>query len=134
MNKLIIALGLMAVAGLAQAADFSGVYTCKGQDAHEGAYTAKATLKRVPAHSAGAHVAYDFRLDVDGFGSYPGHAVAKGLNAAIYFANTDPATQDFGTGLAQFKKNRKGQWTFTKFYYEPAYKGGSHGTEVCVKQ
>lgn len=25
----------------------------------------------------------------------------------------------------------KGQWRFTKYYYQPEYKGGNHGFETC---
>lgn len=115
-------------------ADFSGTYTCNGQDAHEGPYEAQARLWRVPEQSVGEHVAYRFELRVPGYGVYPGHAVARGLDAAIYFALTDPAPHDFGTGLARFSRTYNGHWQFDKFYYEPEFKGGNHGTEHCVEQ
>ena len=128
---------LVSVAGAAAArkpvADFSGTYTCKGQDAHEGPYEAQAQLWRVPEQSAGEHVAYRFELRVPGYGVYPGHAVARGRDAAIYFALTDPAPHDFGTGLARFSRTPNGHWQFDKFYYEPEFKGGNHGTEHCVQ-
>lgn len=117
-----------------QTPDFSGVYTCKGQDAHEGPYDAQAELQRVPGHSVGPDVAYRFELRVPGYGSYPGHAVARGRTAAIHFALTDPAPRDFGTGLARFSRNAQGKWQFDKFYYEPEFKGGNHGSEHCVQQ
>jgi predicted dehydrogenase len=132
---------LLALLGCAHAAqqpfqgpDLSGVYTCQGQDAKEGEYSATATLELNPAHSVGIHGAYTFRLDVPGYGAYPGHAATQGTQAAIYFANTDPATQDYGTGVATFKKNKQGKWTFRKYYYEPAFKGGNHGFEVCTQR
>jgi hypothetical protein len=53
---------------------------------------------------------------------------------AIHFALTDPATRDFGTGIASFRKGRNGRWTFRKYYYEPEFKGGNHGTEACVQR
>jgi hypothetical protein len=114
--------------------DLSGVYACKGDDAHEGKYTATATLALVPQQSVGQHGAYTFKLEVPGYGAYPGHAAAQGTQVAIYFANTDPATKDFGTGIATFKKNGKGLWTFSKYYYEPEFKGGNHGLEWCTQQ
>lgn len=56
----------------------------------------------------------------------------------IHFANTDPATRDFGTGtgtgIASFSRNKSGKWTFSKYYYEPEFKGGNHGTERCVQR
>lgn len=113
--------------------DFSGTYDCKGLDSHEGAYTGVVTLKRVPEQSAKGHDAYSFTLEVPGFGKYPGFAVARGTDMAIYFALTDPAQKNFGTGLAKFKKNKAGKWTFHKHYYEPEFKGGNYGEEDCVK-
>jgi hypothetical protein len=53
---------------------------------------------------------------------------------AIHFANTDPSTLDYGTGIARFTKGKGGKWSFSKFYYEPAYKGGNHGLETCTQQ
>ncbi|GAB2179915.1 hypothetical protein DLREEDagrD3_01380 [Denitratisoma sp. agr-D3] len=126
-----IALVLLG-AGLAHAApDYSGVYDCKGSDQQEGPYTGIVTLTRVKEHSTASHGAYLFKLEVPGFGAYPGHAAAEGDRMAIYFANTDPAEKDYGTGTARFAKNKEGKWRFTKFYFEPDYKGGNHGMEWC---
>ncbi len=114
--------------------DYSGRYACTGDDAKEGAYSATVTLELVPEHSTGKYGAYAFTLEVPGFGTYPGHAAAKGATMAIYFANTDPAPRDFGTGIATFAPGRSGRWSFTKFYYEPEFKGGNHGIERCEQQ
>lgn len=114
--------------------DYSGTYDCKGQDSHEGPYDGRVTLALIPAQSTGTQGAYSFKLDVPGYGSYPGHAAAQGSHMGIFFALTDPSTKDFGTGIATFEKNAKGKWTFRKFYYEPEFKGGNHGTEECVQR
>lgn len=118
--------------------DLSGVYDCTGQDHHEGPYTATATLQLVPAQSTGRFGAYLFKLDVPGYGSYPGHASVRGTQAAIYFALTDQSTKDFGTGIAEFKRQAhgkaKGKWTFDKHYFEPEFKGGNFGDEHCVQR
>ena len=114
--------------------DFTGVYQCTGNDTHEGAYKGKVTIKLKKEHSQAQYGSYDFLLEVPGFGKYPGHMAANGLNAAIYFALENQSTHDFGTGIAQFTKNAKGQWQFHKFYYEPQFKGGNSGFEDCVKQ
>ena len=130
-----------AAAGQAAAAtapftgpDLSGVYDCTGQDHLEGPYTATATFQLVPAQSTGRFGAYLFTLDVPGYGSYPGHASVRGTDAAIHFALSDPSTKDFGTGIAAFKKNAKGKWTFAKHYFEPEFKGGNFGDEHCVQR
>jgi len=114
--------------------NFSGVYQCDGQDHLEGSYKGKVTIKLVADKSSGEYGAYQFKLEVPGFGEYPGHAAAQGKKMAIYFANTDLATKDFGTGIANFYKNKAGKWSFKKFYYEPEYKGGNFGTEICTAQ
>jgi hypothetical protein len=114
--------------------DLSGTYACKGDDHKEGAYGSTVTLKLVREQSFGAFGAYDFLMQVPGYGSYPGHAAANGRNAAIYFANADAATKDYGTGLAKFSKTASGKWRFDKYYYEPEFKGGNYGTESCVQK
>ncbi|HEU4708488.1 MAG TPA: hypothetical protein VFS17_04175 [Methylophilaceae bacterium] len=130
---------LFLLSGVAQAAgfsgqDYSGVYDCTGEDAHEGKYTGKVTLKLIPQHSRGQYASYDFKLEVPGFGTYLGHAAGNGNHLAMHFALTDPKTHDFGTGIAEMKKNSQGKLSFHKFYYEPEFKGGNTGLEDCVRQ
>ena len=122
------------------ALDFSGVYACSGEDAHEGKYTGTVTMKLHPEHSKGDDASYDFQLEVPDYGIYKGHAAAHGTHAAMHFAlpmvrgEYGGATHDYGTGIADFQKNAKGQWTFRKFYFEPAFKGGNTGVEICTRQ
>ncbi len=138
--KWLVALCLVGLAGQASAVDFSGVYACTGKDAHEGNYTGTVTMQLRPEHSKGADASYDFELAVAEYGTYKGHAAVHGMHAAMHFAlpmqngEYGGATHDFGTGIAEFKKNRQGRWTFRKFYFEPAFKGGNTGIEQCVKQ
>lgn len=126
--------------GLAQAKpafvgpDVSGVYDCTGEDDHEGPYTGTVTLELVRSQSYGVFGAYSFKLEVPGYGAYPGHAAARGRQMAIHFANIDPATKDYGTGIASFSKRKGGKWTFQKHYYEPEFKGGNFGRENCVQR
>ena len=133
-------LGALLSASLAQAApaftgqDVSGVYECSGVDAHEGNYTGTVILALVAAQSTGEHGAYQFKLEVPGFGAYLGHAVSEGDKLAIYFALPDQSTKDYGTGIATLRKDPSGRLAFSKFYYEPEYKGGNTGTEECVQQ
>lgn len=129
---------MLAAATQAQPAftstDYSGVYACTGNDAHEGKYTGTVTLMLNKAQSTGQYGAYDFKLEVPGFGVYPGEAAAEGDKLAIHFALNQPGSQDHGTGIATVKKNKQGKLVFRKYYYEPEYKGGNFGTEECVKQ
>lgn len=114
--------------------DFSGIYNCKGEDSHEGPYTSTVTLELVRSQSVGKFGAYSFKMEVPGYGIYLGHAAADGQAVAIHFALTDPAPKDYGTGLARFSKAKSGKWQFTKYYYEPEFKGGNYGTESCVQK
>jgi hypothetical protein len=114
--------------------DFSGVYTCTGNDAHEGQYTGKVTMALKPKHSHGSYASYDFKLEVPGYGTYQGYAAANGSHVAMHFALQDQATKDYGTGIANMLKNAKGLWTFHKFYFEPEFKGGNTGVEDCTRQ
>lgn len=120
--------------------DFSGVYDCQGDDAHEGKYTGIVTMQRKPGHSKGVYASYDFKLEVPEYGTYVGHAAVNGDVAAMHFALPQEGnlyggkTQDFGTGVAIFKTNAAGKLTFHKFYYEPLFKGGNTGVENCVRK
>jgi len=114
--------------------NYSGVYDCTGNDAREGEYTGTVTLQLNPAQSSGAYGAYDYKLVVPDYGTYPGQAVSLGKTLAIHFALADSRSKDYGTGIATVTRNKKGKLTFRKFYYEPEFKGGNHGFEDCVKR
>jgi hypothetical protein len=114
--------------------DYSGVYTCTGNDAHEGKYTGTVTMTLDRNQSTGRYGAYSFKLEVPGFGAYLGEAVGEGNRLAIYFALPDLSTKDYGIGIASIRKEKDGKFSFNKFYYEPEYKGGNTGTETCVQK
>jgi len=138
LKKILICLCLLATAPIATAKtafagpDFSGVYDCTGNDDHEGKYTGTVTLELVPTQSLNQYGAYKFKLEVPGYGAYFGQAAARSTEMAMHFALTDQSTKDYGTGIATFKKNNAGKWSFNKFYYEPEFKGGNFGTEECT--
>lgn len=121
-------------AELTQYEDYSDVYDCTGDDAHEGQYTGTVTMQLIPAHTKGTYASYDFKLEVPEYGTYLGHAAAHGNMAAMHFALTDPSTKDFGTGIAQFDRNKHGKLAFHKFYFEPEFKGGNTGLEDCIRR
>lgn len=114
--------------------DYSGVYDCTGQDHTDGEYKGTVTMRLAPKFSDGEYGSYRFLLEVPGYGAYPGHAASQGDKMAIYFANKDQKEKDFGTGIATFSKNKAGKWTFVKFYYEPEYKKGNFGKEICTQR
>ena len=137
-NKFLIALCFFAAAPAAIAkpaftgTNLSGIYDCTGDDSHEGKYTGTVTLELVPSQSLKQYAAYKFKLEVPEYGTYLGQAAANGTQVAMHFALTDQSTKDYGTGIASFKKNKAGKWSFSKFYYEPEFKGGNYGTEECT--
>ena len=114
--------------------DISGTYDCTGDDAHEGKYTGTVTLALVPTESTGRYGAYRFTLEVPGYGTYEGQAATHGMQMAVHFALPDQATKDYGTGIATLGRTKGGKWEFSKYYYEPEFKGGNHGTEHCVQR
>jgi len=140
LHKLLICLCLLTIAPITNAKpaftgqDFSGVYDCTGDDSHEGKYTGTVTMELVRSQSLNNYGAYKFKLEVPNYGTYSGQAAAHGTNVAMHFALTDQSTKDYGTGIANFKKNKTGKWSFSKFYYEPEFKGGNYGTEECTRR
>jgi hypothetical protein len=140
--KTVLACLLLAIAGSAAAAparpftgaDISGTYDCTGDDAKEGKYTGTVTLALVREQSTAGFGAYRFSLQVPEYGTYVGQAAVAGSHMAVHFALPDQATRDYGTGIATLAKNKAGKWTFSKYYYEPEFKGGNYGTERCVQR
>lgn len=114
--------------------DYSGIYDCTGNDAHEGPYTGTVTMTLNREQSVGDHGAYAFKLEVPGYGAYLGEAAAEGNKIAMHFALKDQTTKDYGTGIATVKKDKRGRLAFRKYYYEPEFKGGNYGTEDCVRR
>ncbi len=112
--------------------DYSGIYDCTGDDAHEGKYTGTVTLALVRTQSTGKYGAYQFRLEVPGYGTYLGEAATEGDRIAMHFALKDQTTKDYGTGIATMSKDKSGRLGFRKYYYEPEFKGGNYGTEDCL--
>lgn len=131
---LLLTLSIAANASPYTGNDYSGVYDCTGQDHTEGEYQGVVTMHLMPKFSDGEYGAYDFLLEIPSYGAYPGHAAAQGNKMAIYFANKNLKDQDFGTGIATFSKQKTGKWSFVKFYYEPKYKKGNFGKEVCKQR
>lgn len=140
MNRFLLCLFILVISTTVNAKqaftgiDFSGIYDCKGNDSHEGKYSGTVTMELVRSQSVNEYGAYKFKLEVPEYGIYLGQASSNGTHAAMHFALPDQSTEDYGTGIASFKKNKSGKWTFNKFYYEPAFKGGNYGIEQCVKR
>lgn len=112
--------------------DLSGVYSCTGRDAHDGAFKATVTLKRDEKNSSGPFGGYAYQMQVEGFGLYLGSAASHNDHLAITFANENPEKNDFGTGIALIKRTKDGV-RLEKYYFQPAYASGNHGFETCLR-
>lgn len=140
--KRILLLNLLGLAGIVQAIDLSGKYSCNGYDTKDGAYKNDVViLEKVGSHSHPEKdvFSYNFQLRENGRVKYSGSAASHGQNLAIYFENTDKGSIDKGVGIARVDnsilRNEDGSFkqrvTFSKFYYEQAY--DSDGSEFCTK-
>lgn len=122
----------VAAANTFTGTDFSGSYDCTGTDRHDGNFKGSITLQLVRAQSHDDFAAYNIRFEAEGFGGYNGYAAARGNQMALFFANNDPKTKDFGNSIVSMTKNKNGKWQLESFYYEPEYFGGNYGSEMCV--
>lgn len=121
--------------------NLAGEWICSGYDSHDGGYKdAILTLTLDEKNSDFAHNfgAYHFKLS-EPEALYLGEAAASGNMIAIYFANqAKESTTDHGVGIATVTHdlNEKGEakTVLHKFYYEPYYENGGHGSETCIKQ
>lgn len=112
--------------------DLSGSYNCTGHDNHDGDYKASLVLHLDKARSEGQYAAYTLVLTIPGeVAHYNGAMVVEGNRLAMMFSSSDPLSKDSGTGLGTITHDAKGQPGFSKFYFEPDYKGGNTGTESC---
>lgn len=148
MLKKIILLSLIGLAftqnsfaGIEDALQLGGTYTCHGYDSHDGGYdgaTVTLTLDAKNSDFAHNYGAYHFKLtEPDGL-QYKGEAAASGNSLAIYFENTkssEPTDRGVGIAVVTHDKDIHGKTVtqFHKFYYEPNYQGGGHGSETCKK-
>lgn len=124
---------ILLLACAVNAQDFSGTYLCKGDDKSEGLFEGEIILKKLGKYSDDVYASYDFSLRVAEYGLYKGFAASQGLNMAIYFALDENKNNDYGVGIAEFKKTKDNLWSFQKFYFQPRYKDGNKGFEECVQ-
>jgi hypothetical protein len=113
--------------------NLSGTYICTGTDSHDGDFKATMTLALDKKNSRGVFGGYTFVLKGD-HDVYRGSAATNGNLIAVTFANDDPKPKDFGTAIGKVTEEKAGGYKIEKFYFEPEYKGGGNGVEVCVSQ
>jgi hypothetical protein len=114
--------------------NYSGLYQCKGTNDQIGDYTVKVKLRLNRISSYGKFGAYYYEVETENGTTYHGQAAAEGTRMAISFNLSEKRSAEHSTGLASFKKNAQGRWTFQKLYYESDDSGGIYGKEQCVIQ
>lgn len=111
--------------------DFSGQYTCKGNNSSVGDYEVQVTLKLNTVISHDIYGVYDFSTESNNKAAYVGQIMAKGKQFAMTFKLLGDKKDWFSTGMGYFKKSEKNQWFFHNTYYEPDGLGGNFGNDYC---
>ena len=114
--------------------NFSGIYSCKGNNNKVGEYEILATLKLNRANSHGNFGVYDFTTETENEVVYKGQAIANGYKMALTFNLTNRRTAEFSTGIADVSRVTSKRWAYTNNYYEPDESGGEYGKEYCLMQ
>lgn len=110
--------------------DYSGQYTCKGSNASVGDYEVLLSLKLNKTTSHDIYGVYDFSTAANNQAAYIGQIMATGRQFAMTFKLLGTSTENFSTGMGDFRKNDK-RWVFHNTYYEPDGNGGNFGNDYC---
>lgn len=111
--------------------DFSGHYTCKGNNDVVGEYQVNIQLAINADQSHDEVGVYDFVVKPDQQETYEGQAVAYSRRVALTFKLPTLPNAKNSTGVGFFKKINTKHWRFTNYYYEPTADGGVSGFEFC---
>jgi hypothetical protein len=112
--------------------DYSGKYVCKGNNANVGDYEVFVTLKLNTITSHDIYGIYDFSTESNNQATYIGHLLAKGQQFSMTFKLLNDKDDALSTGMGQFKKLGRDQWSFQQTYYEPDGSGGNFGNDQCT--
>jgi hypothetical protein len=115
-------------------ANYSGTYTCKGNNNKVGNYQVQAKLMLNRAASRGNIGIYDFHVETENSFVYRGKAVANLNKVAFTLSMTELSSSEFSTGIATIQKNKAGKYAYTNHYYEIDSNIGTYGKEYCVVQ
>lgn len=113
--------------------NYSGSYSCKGNNSKVGDYAYTLNLKLNKAHSHDEISVYELSGETENSTLYSGNGVAIANRMSLAFRVSDHKDNIFGSGFAIFKSNPEKLWTFTTHYYEPSETGGASGTDICTK-
>lgn len=113
--------------------NYSGNYSCKGNNSRVGDYAYTLTLKLNKTHTHDEFSVYDVSGETENSTMYSGNAVTIANRMSIAFRVSDHKDNIFGSGFAIFKSGAEKLWTFTTRYYEPDEAGGASGTDICTQ-
>lgn len=111
--------------------NYSGAYSCKGNNSKVGDYAFNLTLKLNKSNSRDDIHVYDLTGETENSTMYSGNAVAIANKMSLAFRVSDQKDNVFGSGMATFKASQEKLWLFTTHYFEPDETGGVSGTDVC---
>lgn len=113
--------------------NYSGEYTCEGQNQKVGKYKVEVKLRLNLVASTGNFGTYEYTATTENSVKFYGNAVATGNQlAASYYLDTLRRKGEPTTGLATIKRIGAGRWSFRNQYFEPDDFGGNYGVETCV--
>lgn len=126
--------------------DYSGVYSCAGNNAKIGSYNLLITFELNKAYSHRNLGRYDLTIETENSTTYGGQAIVNGSDMALTIEIVDGNAVIFSTGIARFKQAKNKHFSYINHYYESnqiANTGetkaepkntGNYGTENCVMQ
>ena len=113
--------------------NYSGTYSCKGNNTKVGDYSYTVTLKLNKTHSHDDISAYDLSGETENSTMYSGNGVAISNRMSISFRVSDQKNNIFGSGFAVFRSSPEKLWSFTTHYYEPNELGATTGSDICTQ-
>lgn len=113
--------------------NYSGTYSCKGENSQVGKYAVTVTLRLNLVSSHGRVGVYEYTAETENSVKFYGNAVSNGNQlASSFYLDNQRRRGEPTTGLATVKRESGGRWSFRNEYFEPDDFGGNYGTESCV--
>lgn len=126
--------------------DYSGVYSCAGNNAKIGNYNLLVTFAINKAYSHRNLGRYDLTIETENSTTYGGQAMVNGNDMALTIEIVDGNAVIFSTGIARFKSLKNKRFSYSNYYYESNQitntgetkaepkNTGNDGSENCVMQ
>jgi len=115
--------------------NYSGKYSCEGENQKVGKYKVDVTLRLNLVASSGRFGAYEYTAQTENGIKFYGNAVSLGNQlAASYYLDTVRRKGEPTTALATAKRVSGGRWSLRVEYFEPDDFGGNNGKESCMMQ